>query len=440
MRAPLTVWATWLVLMAGANLATPLYAVYAQRFHFSSLVLTAIFATYAFVLVPALILFGRLSDRFGRRPVILAGLTVAAAGLVLFALAGGTAWLFAARSLQGLAVGMIGGAATAALVELDPENDRRRAALFAGLAQAGGSALGPIAAGVLAQWAPDPLRLPYFAGLGATALAAGATLTLPEPEADEREPWRVQWPRVPAEIRGRFVLVSLTAGVVWAAVALYLSIVPSYAGDLLRTHDLALLAAIAAVALLASCAAQVVSQRHEGSRRRDQATGLLVLAAGLLGLVLASPLHSLVVLVAGALAAGAGHGLSFLDAQQELNELAPEERRGEVTSAFISVVYFLVASTVIGTGLLDLRFSLAVSVGGVAVALLAVALGVAIAQRRAFLNGELRASDARPATMEGEKSWARRSAASSPRRGSQSRSRRQPEAAKPREGSPSGTR
>ena len=51
MRAPLTVWATWLVLMAGANLATPLYAVYAQRFHFSSLVLTAIFATYAVVLL-----------------------------------------------------------------------------------------------------------------------------------------------------------------------------------------------------------------------------------------------------------------------------------------------------------------------------------------------------------------------------------------------------
>src|ERR1044071_8145939 len=96
--------------MAGANPATPLYAVYAERFHFSSLVLTAVFATYAFVLVPALILFGRLSDRFGRRPVILAGLAVAVAGLLLFTFARGTAWLFGARALQGLAVGMIGGA------------------------------------------------------------------------------------------------------------------------------------------------------------------------------------------------------------------------------------------------------------------------------------------------------------------------------------------
>src|SRR5215471_1686069 len=109
--------------MAGANLATPLYAVYAHRFHFSSLVLTAIFATYAVVLVPSLILFGRLSDRFGRRLVILLGLASATCGLVLLAAAQGTAWLFTARAFQGVAVGMISGAATAALVELDPGGD-----------------------------------------------------------------------------------------------------------------------------------------------------------------------------------------------------------------------------------------------------------------------------------------------------------------------------
>src|SRR5438270_8399709 len=103
MRAPLTVWVTWLVLMAGANLATPLYAVYARHFHFSSLVLTAIFATYAFVLVPALVVFGRLSDSFGRRPVILAGLAAGVAALVLVAFAGGSAWLFGGRWVPGLA-------------------------------------------------------------------------------------------------------------------------------------------------------------------------------------------------------------------------------------------------------------------------------------------------------------------------------------------------
>src|SRR5437763_2307139 len=96
-RRLVMVWGAWLVLMTGINLATPLYAVYAHRFGFSSLVLTAIFTAYALVLVPSLLLFGRLSDRFGRRPVVVAGLVTACAGLALFAAAQGTAWLFGAR-------------------------------------------------------------------------------------------------------------------------------------------------------------------------------------------------------------------------------------------------------------------------------------------------------------------------------------------------------
>src|SRR3954452_15488602 len=108
-RPLLILWASWLVLMAGADLAAPLYAVYAELFGFSSLVLTLIFATYAVVLVPALILFGRLSDRFGRRPVIASGLATGCVGLLLFAFAEGEAWLFTARAVQGLAVAMVSG-------------------------------------------------------------------------------------------------------------------------------------------------------------------------------------------------------------------------------------------------------------------------------------------------------------------------------------------
>jgi MFS family permease len=376
-RRVLTVWFAWLVLMAGANLATPLYAVYAERFHFSPLVLTAIFATYAIVLVPALVLFGRLSDRFGRRPVVAGGLATACVGLALFAAAQGEAWLFAARAVQGLAVGMISGAATAALVELDPEGRPRRAALGAGLAQAGGSPLGPLVAGVLVQWAPDPLRLSYLVTLGFTLVAAAFVLRLPERRDGEREPWRPQWPRVPAEVRRSFFRVGVTAGAVWAAMALFLSIVPSYSERILATRNLALVAAIAALGLLASFAAQAVMERVEGSHRRDQALGCVLLALGLGGVVAAAPSGSIALLVAGSIVAGVGHGIAFLTAQHELNELAPEERRGEVTAAFIACIYFLVASFVIASGLLGSIFSLDASVESVGSALIAVALGAA---------------------------------------------------------------
>jgi len=97
-------------------------------------------------------------------------------------------------------------------------------------------------------------------------------------------------------------------------------------------------------------------------------------AATLVALVLAAPLSSLALIVGGAVAARTGHGLAFLNAQEELNHIAPQERRGEVTAVFIACIYFLVASAVIGTGLLDLRFSLSVSVSAVALVLVASAL------------------------------------------------------------------
>jgi predicted MFS family arabinose efflux permease len=373
-RALLTVWLGWLGLMTGANLAAPLYAVYAGRFGFSDLVLTAIFACYAFVLIPALLLFGRLSDRFGRRPVLFAGLTVACLGLGLFTLASSTAWLFGARAAQGLAVGMISGPATAALVELDPRRGGKRPALLAGLAQAGGSALGPLLAGILAQWAPAPLRLCYLILLGATVITAALTLWLPEPAAGNREPWRIQRPRVPARIRADFARVSLSAAIMWGSVALYLSVVPSYAGTLLHSHNLALLGGIAALALGASCAALAAAHRVRASVHRSQAAGLTILALGLTALVIAAPLHSLPLLLAGAVAAGAGHGTGFLHAQDELNAIAPTDRRGEVTAAFICCIYLVVGGAVIAAGLLSLGLSLPVAVTVVALALAAGAL------------------------------------------------------------------
>ena len=145
--------------------------------------------------------------------------------------------------------------------------------MFAGLAQAGGSAAGPLLAGVLAEWAPDPLRLPFIVGLALTVVAAVATMMLSEPPGRAREPWRIQRPRVPREILGAFARVSVTAATVWATVALYLSIVPSYTELLLSTKDLAVVGAIAALGLAASFVAQAVLERAEGSQRRDQAFG-----------------------------------------------------------------------------------------------------------------------------------------------------------------------
>jgi len=372
------------VLVAGANLATPLYAVYRDRFGFSSVVLTLVFATYQLVLCPSLIVFGQLSDRIGRRPVVAGGLAVAMVGLALFALAATTAWLFAARAVQGLAVGAASGAATAALVELAPAGAAARAALVSTLAQAGGSAAGPLIGGALAEWAPAPRTTSFVVGLVTTGVVLAGVLAVPRMPAGTGGRWRLQRPDVPAEIRAAFARFALTAAAAWAVAGLYLSVVPSYAGSLLDTSNLALEGAITATMLLASCAAQIVV-RGSGSPARDQSVGLALVIVGLIALVAAFPAHSLALVLAAALLGGVGHGMAFLGAQSDLNAIAPPDRRGEVTSAFFVCIYLGVAVSAIGVGLVATLASLETAVAVFAVvtgaaSMLAIVWHVAVAR------------------------------------------------------------
>lgn len=117
---------TLLVVIVGTNLPSPLYGVYQREFGFGPLVLTLVFATYAGVLVPALLLAGPLADAVGYRRVLVPSVLLAAAGAVLFVFADSPGWLFAARAVQGLAIGAGSGALTAALVATDPGTGRGR--------------------------------------------------------------------------------------------------------------------------------------------------------------------------------------------------------------------------------------------------------------------------------------------------------------------------
>src|SRR5262249_44897344 len=112
--------ATLGLFLLAAAAPSPLYAVYAAKWHFSAATLTRVFAIYAIALLVALLLTGSLSDSIGRRPVILAALVIQLASMLAFLLASGTDWLFAARIAQGVATGIATSALAASLVDLQP--------------------------------------------------------------------------------------------------------------------------------------------------------------------------------------------------------------------------------------------------------------------------------------------------------------------------------
>src|SRR5919202_2302778 len=80
---------------------SPLYGTYRELWGFSPVVLTLVYATYAFGVLTSLTLAGRISDEVGRRPVLLVALTALMGASVVFMAAESVVWLFVARAVQG---------------------------------------------------------------------------------------------------------------------------------------------------------------------------------------------------------------------------------------------------------------------------------------------------------------------------------------------------
>ncbi len=135
------------VTMLGTTLPTPLYVIYQAQWHFSTSLITLIFASYAVAVLAALLLAGRSSDQVGRRPVLAAAICLSIVSAVTFILAPNVGWLFVGRVLSGLSAGLMTGTATAALTETARPGAGRRASLVSSTANLGGLALGPLLAG-----------------------------------------------------------------------------------------------------------------------------------------------------------------------------------------------------------------------------------------------------------------------------------------------------
>src|SRR3954466_4646863 len=223
---------------AASAAASPLYRVYEDKFSFAATTLTLLFTVYIVVLLGTLLVFGSVSDYTGRRTVMLAGLALGGAGCGLFLIAHGVGLLFAARALQGVAVGLISGAASAALFDLRPNGGA--APVVSSAAPTGGQALGAIGASVLAQYAPAPTHLVWWLLLGAFIAGIVAVLAMPEPGVRRTGVLSALRPHVsvPPEARGALAVAAPCLVAVWALAGFYLSLGPSLAAQQVNSHNL----------------------------------------------------------------------------------------------------------------------------------------------------------------------------------------------------------
>lgn len=370
---------SFLVLLTGTNLATPLYGSYERLFGFSAVTVTVIFAVYVAALVPSLLIAGPLSDAVGRRKVLAPAVIVAAVGAAVFALADSAGWLFAGRIIQGIAVGAASGSLTAALAETEPRGDHRRAALLATAASVGGLGVGPLLASILAQYGPAPRRLPFLVEIAMLVPAVVVMATLPEQATRTR--WRPRRPQIPRTARQVFLVNGSANFLAFAVIGLFLALIPTYVASLAHSTNLTLGGGAVAVMIACSVIAQVAA--HGRRSPSAQTVALCLLATGLVLLAIAGAVSSLVVLLVATAVAGLGQGLVFLAGITAVNAAAPPERRADVLSSFYVIVYLGVGLPVIGIGFLATSVGLLRSVQyfALAVAALCLALTAAVAYR-----------------------------------------------------------
>ncbi|OMC35068.1 MFS transporter [Mycobacterium sp. GA-1841] len=334
--------------MVGTTLPTPMYALYGQEMHFAVLTTTVIYATYAGGVLFALLVFGRWSDVLGRRPVLLAGVGFALASAVAFLFADSVPVLLIGRVLSGLSAGIFTGTATAAVIEAAPAAWKSRAAAVATVANIGGLGAGPLLAGLLVQYAPHPLQLPFLVHIGLAVLAAAAVFVAPETSA---RTGRIGLQRlsVPAEVRTVFVIAALAAFAGFAVTGMYTAVAPSFLSTVIGIDNHAVAGAIACSIFAASAVTQVFANRM--ATGRAVAVGCTLLIAGMAILTAALFFSSLVGLLAAAVVSGIGQGMSFSRGLAAVAERAPAERRAEVSSTYFVVAYIAISLPVIGEGL-----------------------------------------------------------------------------------------
>jgi predicted MFS family arabinose efflux permease len=350
--------ASMLFLLICASAApTPLYRVYEAKWHFSALTETAIFAVYALALLTTLLTAGRLSDYFGRRPVIITGLAVNVAACVVWWLSPGIGALFAARALQGISLGLATGAIGAALLELQRAGSSA-AALLTSAGQMLGLAVGALAAAGLVQYAPYPTDLVWWLLLGAFVAGIFAVAIMPEPG-----PRRAGWlpslrpqVRVPHAVGATFAAALPCLIAVWALSGFYLSLGPALVAQLLHSANLVWggLAVFLLVGIGSFTAVAVVRV----APRTCMVAGCLLLLAGT-GLTLGAVAESASALfLLGTAVAGAGFGPAWTGTYRLLvSDVAPGDRAGLVAAIFI-VAYLSFSLPVVIAGLASQHFGI----------------------------------------------------------------------------------
>ncbi|MFH8470853.1 MFS transporter [Streptomyces sp. NPDC017991] len=342
----------------GANMFASVLQVY--RDSLSGLQVNALFGAYAVGLIPALLVMARVSDRLGRRRVLLAALLLCALASAVILFSGGAfGTILAGRILVGVSAGSAFGPGTTWIKELSDTGKPAETGTGSGsgsgagarrsaVALTAGFAVGPLLSGVVVQWLPSPQTTAYLVHIALVAL----TLPLVWRAHESAPP--AAWPAGRADggprrgagagamsvLTSRLFLTAVlpTAPWVFGAATVSLAALPVLVP--LGGYGAVGGGVVAAVTLGSGIAVQPWARRL--TRRSPAApfrVGMAAVIAGLLAAALTVATGSLVLLLAAAVVLGSAYGLLLVSGLQLAESLAGPQNISTVIAVFYSLTY-----------------------------------------------------------------------------------------------------
>ncbi|MFD4368854.1 MFS transporter [Rhodococcus sp. NPDC058521] len=348
---------TWMLVAAsmfavawGGNEFTPLLVMYRLDHGFSPVVVDFLLFAYVLGIVPALLLGGPLSDRLGRRPIMLPAPIIAIVGSLLLAIGADSALLLVlGRVLCGIALGLgmaVGGSWVKELSSApwDQSATGGAGARRAAMSLTAGFGLGAGIAGVLAQWGPLTSSSAYLVHMALTGAAAVALWNAPEtrpaqPVSERSRLWDDL--KIPSAGHRRFlyVVVPVAPWVFGAAAAAY-AVIPALMSENSGGIPVAFSALLCVVGLGSGFLIQSLGRKIDTpANSRAVVVALVLVAAGMaVGGVLADQLTIPIALFASVVL-GCGYGMALVSGLQEIQRIAGPDDLAGLTAVFYSLTY-----------------------------------------------------------------------------------------------------
>ncbi|MFC9968226.1 MFS transporter [Nocardia ignorata] len=323
----------------GGNEFTPLLVMY-KGHGLAATAVDLLLFYYVLGIVPALLVGGPLSDRFGRRPLMLPAPLIAAAGSLLLAVgASSVPMLAAGRMLCGVALGLAMAVGGSWLKELSgPGVGARRSAM----SLTAGFALGAGVAGVLAQWGPLPDSTAYLVNVALCVLATAWLVRAPETVRRQTHPARLLDDlKIPAAGHRRFLRVAVPVALwLFTANATAYAVLPTLMLGQVGEAPIAFSALVTMVTLGCGFTIQSVARRIDRpGTARAAVLALVLLTAGMLLAAWTASTLTIGATLLTAVVLGSGYGIGLVAGLQQIERIAGPGDLAGLNAVFYSVSY-----------------------------------------------------------------------------------------------------